>query len=150
MNEIIRQVGTISRALDTIANIEFKDLKVSKGQYVHLVRISENPGITLRQLSKITYIDETTCSRAVNKLESQNLIYKQTTDENKKSKMLHLTKQGEDIVKVILREHDYTNNKITNELTEEETILLSELLEKVISPVLEDLVYVKEHGKRDY
>lgn len=150
MNEIIRQVGTISRALDTIANIEFKDLKVSKGQYVHLVRIFENPGITLRQLSKITYIDETTCSRAVNKLESQNLIYKQTTDGNKKSKMLHLTKQGEDVVKVILREHEYTNNKMTNKLTEEETVLLSELLEKVISPVLEDLAYVKEHGKRDY
>lgn len=150
METIIRQIGTISRALDTIANIEFKDLGVSKGQYVHLVRIYENPGITLRQLSKITFIDETTCSRAINKLEKQGLIYKEITSENKKNKMLHLTKQGQEVVAVILKEHRYTNERILSDLNEDEMTVLSTLLSKIERPVLDDLAYVKEHGKRGY
>lgn len=150
MEKIIRQVGTISRALDTIANLEFKDLKVSKGQYVHLVRIYENPGITLRQLSKITYIDETTCSRAVNNLEKQGLVYKQTLSDNKKNKLLYLTSQGEDTVQLILREHEYTNNKMIQSLNTDEVNMLSELLAKVAEPVLSDLIYVKKNGRRDY
>lgn len=150
METIIRQIGTISRALDTIANIEFKDLEVSKGQYVHLVRIYENPGITLRQLSKITYIDETTCSRAINKLEKQGLIYKETTSGNKKNKMLHLTKQGQEVVAVILKEHKYTNERLLSSLSDKEMTMLSTLLSKIESPVIEDFTYVKEHGKREY
>lgn len=150
METIIRQIGTISRALDTIANIEFKDLEVSKGQYVHLVRIHENPGITLRQLSKTTYIDETTCSRAINKLEKQGLIYKETTNENKKNKMLYLTNKGREVVTVILKEHKYTNERILSGLSEEDMTVLSTLLAKVENPVLDDLRYVKEHGKREY
>lgn len=43
--DILRQIGSISRALDSIANIEFKDLRLNRGQYLYLVRIFEHPGI---------------------------------------------------------------------------------------------------------
>lgn len=150
MDNTIRQIGTISRALDTIANIEFKSLGVSKGQYVHLVRIAEKPGITLRQLSGITYIDETTCSRSINKLEKQGLIYKQQADNNKKNKMLHLTDKGNNIVNIIQAEHEYTNQRIIGMLNDVEIKQLSSLLEKVTVPILEDLSFVKKNGKREY
>ena len=29
MTEILREIGTIARALDSISNVEFKDLKLS-------------------------------------------------------------------------------------------------------------------------
>lgn len=150
MDMIIRQIGTISRALDTIANIEFKDLGVAKGQYVHLVRIDENPGITLRQLSNITYIDETTCSRSVNKLETNGLIYKQTAEDNKKNKLLYLTEKGQGIVAAIYREHDYTNMRMVENLSAEERVVLTKLLGAVAEPVLADYNQVRKHGKREY
>ena len=31
MTEILREIGTIARALDSISNVEFKDLELSKG-----------------------------------------------------------------------------------------------------------------------
>ena len=38
---ILRKIGSISRALDSIANIEFKDLELNRGQYLYLNRVFE-------------------------------------------------------------------------------------------------------------
>ena len=35
---ILREIGIIARALDSIANIEFRDLDLARGQYLYLVR----------------------------------------------------------------------------------------------------------------
>ena len=42
MKEILREIGMIARALDSISNIEFKEYELTKGQYLYLVRICEN------------------------------------------------------------------------------------------------------------
>ncbi len=44
MKEILREIGMIARALDSISNIEFKEYELTKGQYLYLVRICESPG----------------------------------------------------------------------------------------------------------
>ncbi|HWL27143.1 MAG TPA: MarR family transcriptional regulator, partial [Ureibacillus sp.] len=51
MQEILREIGMIARALDSISNIEFKELDLTKGQYLYLVRIYENPGIIQEKLA---------------------------------------------------------------------------------------------------
>ena len=35
---ILREIGIIARALDSIANIEFRDLDLARGKYLYLVR----------------------------------------------------------------------------------------------------------------
>ncbi|TWD98620.1 hypothetical protein FB550_109129 [Neobacillus bataviensis] len=45
MKEILREIGMIARALDSISIIEFKEYDLTKGQYLYLARICENPGI---------------------------------------------------------------------------------------------------------
>jgi hypothetical protein len=44
MMEILREIGMIALALDSICNIEFKEYDLTKGQYLYLIRICENPG----------------------------------------------------------------------------------------------------------
>ena len=39
--KVLREIGIIARALDSIANIEFRDLELARGQYLYLVRIGE-------------------------------------------------------------------------------------------------------------
>ena len=39
---ILREIGIIARALDSIANIEFRYLDLARGQYLYLVRIASN------------------------------------------------------------------------------------------------------------
>lgn len=76
MREILREVGMIARALDSISNIEFKEIHLTKGQYLYLVRIYEHPGIIQEKLAEMLKVDRTTVARAVQKLERQGFILK--------------------------------------------------------------------------
>lgn len=84
MKEIFREIGMIARALDSISNIEFKDYDLTKGQYLYLVRICENPGIIQEKLAEMIKVDRTTAARAVKKLEMNGFIEK---------RKIHITKK---------------------------------------------------------
>ena len=65
---ILREIGIIARALDSIANIEFRDIDLARGQYLYLVRIAENPGIIQEELSDLLKVDRSTVARSVKKV----------------------------------------------------------------------------------
>lgn len=97
MNDILREIGMISRGLDSISNIEFKDLDLTRGQYLYLVRIYENPGVIQDKLAEMIKVDRTTAARAIKKLEIQGLIEKQPDRQNKKIKKLFTTEKGKKV-----------------------------------------------------
>jgi len=82
--EILREIGMIARALDSISNIEFKEYDLTKGQYLYLVRICENPGIIQEKLAEMIKVDRTTAARAIKKLEENNFIQKTAAAANRK------------------------------------------------------------------
>ena len=94
MATIVRQIGTIARALDSIANVEFKQHQLARGQYLYLVRIAEHPGIIAEQLSKMLKVDRATVSRAIAKLVQCGLVNRQTAPDNQKVKHLYVTELG--------------------------------------------------------
>ncbi|PJO42198.1 MarR family winged helix-turn-helix transcriptional regulator, partial [Lysinibacillus xylanilyticus] len=76
MKEILRDIGAIARALDSISNIEFKELDLTKGQYLYVTRICENPGIIQEKVAELLKVDRTTASRAIQKLETKGFVEK--------------------------------------------------------------------------
>ena len=79
---LLREIGIIARALDSIANIEFRDIDLARGQYLYLVRIKENPGIIQEVLSDLLKVDRSTVARSVKKLEEKGLIKQGMTSTN--------------------------------------------------------------------
>ena len=94
MKDILRDIGVIARALDSISNIEFKELNLAKGQFVYLVRICEHPGIIQEKLAEMLKIDRTTASRAVSNLVKNGFVEKIADDDNKKNKLLYATEKA--------------------------------------------------------
>ena len=92
--DILHQIGTIARALDSIANIEFKKINLNRGQYLYLVRIKEYPGLFSDQLANLLNVDRTTAARSIQKLEKQGLVHKEADEKNKKIKRLFVTDKG--------------------------------------------------------
>ena len=86
MKEILREIGMIARALDSISNIEFKEYELTKGQYLYLVRICENPGIIQEKLSEMIKVDRTTAARAIKSLKSMDLSKRKKMNLTRKSK----------------------------------------------------------------
>ena len=140
----------IARALDSISNIEFKDYDLTKGQYLYLVRICENPGIIMEKLIDLIKVDRTTAARAIKKLEKKGFIEKKFDEHNKKNKKLFPTGRGKNIYPFIIRENEYSNNIALKNFSEKETELLTDLLQRMRKNIDNDWKYVKKGNKRSY
>lgn len=150
MVNILRDIGVIARSLDSIANIEFKELKLTKGQYLYLVRIQENPGIIPDKLSEMIKVDRTTASRAIQKIEANGYIEKRSDPVNKKIKRLFTTKKGDELADFIIKENEHSNEIALKGLTDEEIKNFSHLLTTIKQNVEEDWEFVKKGNKRHY
>ena len=150
MKEVLREIGMVARALDSISNIEFKEYDLTKGQYLYLVRICENPGIIQERLAEMIKVDRTTAARAIKKLEIQGFIEKREDTHNQKIKKLFPTVKGESLYPFIRSEHEYSNKVALAGLSEEEGETLFRLLQKVRKNIEIDWEYVKKGNKRNY
>lgn len=150
MTEILREIGMIARALDSISNIEFKELDLTKGQYLYLVRICENPGIIQEQLLELIKVDRSTATRAIQKLELNGFLEKKNDPDNKKIKRLFPTDKGQDAYPFIKRENDYSNHVALEGFMEKEAELAASLLQRIRKNVEKDWESVKKGHKRHY
>ena len=150
MKEILREIGMIARALDSISNIEFKEYDLTKGQYLYLVRICENPGIIQEKLAEMIKVDRTTAARAIKKLEINGFIEKKEDKHNKKIKKLFPTEKGKNVYPFIKRENDYSNIVALEGFSESEVETISDLLQRVRKNVEKDWETVKKGNKRNY
>ncbi|GIO99674.1 putative HTH-type transcriptional regulator YybA [Paenibacillus lautus] len=150
MKGILREIGMIARALDSISNIEFKEYDLTKGQYLYLVRVCENPGIIQEKLAEMIKVDRTTAARAIKKLELHGFIEKKEDQHNRKIKKLFPTEKGERVYPFIKREHDYSNRVALEGFSESEAETMLNLLQRVRKNVEKDWEFVKKGNKRLY
>lgn len=150
MKEILREIGMIARALDSISNIEFKEFELTKGQYLYLVRICENPGIIQEKVAEMIKVDRTTAARAIKKLEMNGFIEKKDDHHNKKINRLFPTEKGKTVYPLIKRENDYSNTVALEGLSETEVETIFNLLQRVRRNIEKDWEFVKKGNKRTY
>lgn len=148
--EILREIGMIARALDSISNIEFKEYDLTKGQYLYLVRICENPGIIQEKLAEMIKVDRTTAARAIKKLEINEFIEKKEDVHNKKIKKLFPTEKGKSVFPIIKRENEYSNEMALKGFSNQEMEVMVDLLQRVRRNVEKDWEFVKKGNKRMY
>ncbi|MGH2233554.1 MarR family transcriptional regulator, partial [Enterococcus faecalis] len=65
MTDILIEIGMIARALDSISNIEFNELSLTRGQYLYLDRICEKPEIIQEKVAELIKVDRSTAARAI-------------------------------------------------------------------------------------
>ena len=150
MIDILREWGMIERALDSISNIEFKDINLSNLQFLYVVRIYEHPGIIAEQLANLIKVDRTTLARAVRRLEKQGYVYRESDPDNKKIKHLYVTEKGKQIYPFIIRENSHSNEVALQGFTPEEAQQVHDYLKRIRQNIDADWKFVKRGGKRKY
>lgn len=150
MTNILREIGMIARALDSISNIEFKEHNLTKGQYLYVMRICENPGIIQEQLINMIKVDRSTATRAIQKLETSGFIEKQVDPENKKNKKLFPTLKGESIYPFIKSENTHSSHIALQDFSEDEKEMALKLLQRIRNNIEKDWEFVKKGNKRNY
>ncbi|TVV19326.1 MarR family transcriptional regulator [Weissella cibaria] len=150
MTANLGEIGMIARALDSISNVEFKEFNLTKGQYLYLVRIVEQPDIIQEALSDLIMVDRTTVSRAVKKLITDGLVEKRDNPDNLKIKHLRATEKGRAIYQVIKRENDYSEAVALQGFSDAEVQQLNAMLTRMRENVAADWNAVKKGQHRNY
>lgn len=118
--------------IQEIGKNDFKDLGITRGNYVVLYFINENPGITQAELADITKKDRNVVTKTIDKLEEKGFVKRVRGEKDRRSFTLFLTDSGKQIV------NDYWHILIDGEaellgkLTAEEQKMFLMLTDKLV------------------
>ena len=125
-------ISTIHRKYGIFLNHNMKDYNLSFGQYPILIRLYDEGPSTQQNLAKIFQLNESTITRALNKLEEKEYIEKHPDYENKRKNYVKVTPKGAKIAKEVM-DYDEQWDKICSEnLSEKEFEEFKTTLKKTI------------------
>ena len=90
-----KYISSIYRCQSIIINRKFEQYGIGSGQYIFLVRIAGNPGVSQRDLSLQVGINRANTHRAIKKLEALGYIYTVRDDDDKRIIKSYLSEKGE-------------------------------------------------------
>ncbi|MBQ6349903.1 MAG: MarR family transcriptional regulator [Methanobrevibacter sp.] len=126
-------VSLIHRKQTVYLNDKLKEVNLSSGLYPLLIKAYKNNGISQEELASELYVNESTITRNLNKLENKGLI---TKTPQKRKKIISVTDEGKKTAKKIMDIDKKWDSIIRKSLTDEEFQDFRKLLLKIC----EDLV----------
>lgn len=148
-NNFLREVGTLSRAIHYINDINFRKLHLQKGQFVFVTRICENEGIHFTQLSELLKVDKTTTTKAVSKLIEAGYVSKIQSKEDKREYQLFPTGKGKALYDFIIEEENKNVELCFKGLSKEEIEQACEIIKKMSQNYESRWNIIKNRRKKD-
>jgi DNA-binding MarR family transcriptional regulator len=136
-NSIGKLINIISRNIKQIIDHEMSNEGIGHGQY-HLIHIvSNNEGISQKDLVDLMNIDKANVARGIKKLEEKMFVKRiQNTDDNRIYN-IYLTEKGMSLIPELKKARCRITEICTENLSDTETGELFRLLEKVKTSVVE-------------
>lgn len=103
---ILREIGALSRCINFMSDVKFKEIKLQKGQFMFLTRICENPGVNQVELSNLLKVDKTTTTKAIQKLMEADYINRKRDDSDKRMWRLYPSEKAQKIYPFIIGEEN--------------------------------------------
>lgn len=85
---VFREIDNLSRNINNIYESIFKRYGLHRGQFIFISRIVEQQSINLKELARITRVDKTTVTKAMQKLEESGYISKKIDSND--NRVIHL------------------------------------------------------------
>lgn len=126
------------------------DLQLTYSEYVLLLRLYDNEGCSQEVMGRDLFLDKAVITRVIKLLEKKDMIYRISSDKDRRIKLLYLTERGrslESYIKGIVRK---LISFLAKDMEPEKVRILmegfSELAEKMSNTSYED-IYGKKEGK---
>ena len=133
--EMYVQPGYLFRRAHQLAtaafNVVTRDYDITPVQMASLVSIKDNAGIDATRLSEIIRFDRTTIGHVIGRLEQKGLIKRAEGSIDKRTKTLHITKKGAQLVDSLSDMTPEISDVILAPLTESERAELLKILQKL-------------------
>ncbi len=138
MDNIGKLNAAIYRNLQSILSLKLQGIPIRSGQHDFLYVISQNEGITQKELSERLFVDKSTTAKAVKNLISQGYVVKETLLADKRFVQLYLTEQGKQIIPHIQKTFLELIEISTRNLSKEEADQAVSLLKIILDGLVEE------------
>lgn len=139
-----KYISSIYRHQSIVINAKIKDLGLSSGQYLFLLRIGNYPGVTQKELSELIHIDRANTNRAVKRLESQSLIYTESDEVDRRNKRNYLTPEGEKTRMLLLNRLQELTAILGKGIDETELLQFVKTIEKIEQNIQTAVTHLRE------
>lgn len=77
----------------------FQEIGITYGNYITLLVLHENPGITQTKLAELNHKDKNVIVQTIDKLEKKHYVERIRNGKDRRAYTLYLTRKGEEIIK---------------------------------------------------
>jgi DNA-binding MarR family transcriptional regulator len=136
MDAVYTKPGYLFRRMQQIAVAIFVEecraYDLTPVQYAALVAIRTHPGIDATRLSAVIAFDRSTLGSVIERLEAKDYVERKPAREDKRVKLLHLTKQGVALLREIMPAVDRAQSRMLQPLKSADRKTLMALLTQLV------------------
>jgi MarR family transcriptional regulator, lower aerobic nicotinate degradation pathway regulator len=136
MDAVYSAPGYLFRRMQQIAVAIFveecRDFDLTPVQYAALVAIHTHPGIDATRLSAVIAFDRSTLGNVIERLETKKLIERKSSPDDKRLKLLHMTRSGATLLRDIAPSVDRAQARMLEPLRPVDRRALMTLLAQLV------------------
>lgn len=107
--------------------------KITIDQWLVIKCILENPTITQHELSELVFKDNASVTRIIDLLIKANYLEKEINPDDRRKFILHVTKEGEDIIRNVQEIVLHNRSKALKGIDDKELEMADAVLRKIIT-----------------
>ena len=129
--EFGRWISVLYRQFQIFINNELKDLNITSGEYIYLIKLYENGELTQEDLAKIYYIDKAAITRSMRSLEDKGYIKRIKNQSDKRSYRIQVTEKALKVKHRIYNALKSWDELISLDVNDDELKMLSNILKNM-------------------
>lgn len=147
-SEILRDVGSLARCIQSMSDIKYREIKLQRGQFVFLTRVCEQPGINLIELSSLLRVDKATTTKAIQKLVQEDYVWRERDGEDKRIWHVFPTEKARKIYAYIIEEENRNIESCLQGFQPEERCIAGQLLRRMSENIEQEWKKQKVQGAK--
>ena len=126
-----KYISIIHRTGSSFLSKEFSKFNIGSGQYMYLIHLYKNDGLSQEELTKILNIDKGTTAKSIKKLETEGFVMRVKDKNDKRINRVYLTPKALEIKDEFLSSINAWENTLTSNLSYAEKEQALTLLKKI-------------------
>ena len=126
-----KYISIIHRTGSSFLSKEFSKFNIVSGQYMYLIHLYKNDGLSQEELTEILNIDKGTTAKSIKKLETEGFVMRVKDKNDKRINRVYLTPKALEIKDEFLSSINAWENTITSNLSYAEKEQALTLLKKI-------------------
>ena len=126
-----KYISIIHRTGSSFLSKEFNKFNIGSGQYMYLIHLYKNDGLSQEELTEILNIDKGTTAKSIKKLETEGFVMRVKDKNDKRINRVYLTPKALEIKDEFLSSINAWENTLTSNLSYAEKEQALTLLKKI-------------------